>query len=528
MSDRRLRVLSGSGSGADADMSSLIGVLDSARITVRVPDEPTWQQQALLITLVDLLGRLLPRVAVIVDSALPAAPQLPPGPALLRGRVEDARAHGGLTTPEGDATGTTVIVQIGVDDLARPADLHTDGHGWQSYLGTEPSRLTDRAETSTVVGPLAAACRAAAAVMCRVLTTNSTAAAHAILATPPSCYSSALTYDWSPNPLEEPVMTSTAVRALLVGAGSVGGAAVYTLGYTPGIHGDLTVIDPQCLEDHNPDRALLATAAAAVAHRPKVDVAVDTLAHHERLVVIPHQGTVTGYHATLDRSTALPVVLAAVDSAHSRRAIQDCLPLEVINAACHPHEITVSGHCTDDGPCVCCLHMADVLNRDRVTARLIARKTGIPERAVFGLLAGSIPLTDTHIAGIEQNIGLAHGALAGYTGRTLLQLWREQLLYGVTPVTSDTGATVVVAAPYITALAGVLAAGELLKVGNPSAAELRLGPTGHAIVYREDPAAGASYRMLSKPDRWPTSECLCRSARRLRIMRERYGLATNT
>lgn len=525
MTDRRLRVLSGTGADVTADMASLIAVLDSARVTVRFGSKSTWQQQAMVIMLVDLLGRLLPCIDVIVDGGLAAAPELPPGADLLRDRIDQARRNGGLPRLDGSSTGAVVVLDVGCCDADQSADLHVDGHGWQSYLGTAPSRLADRPDSPTVVGPLAAACRAAVAVMARVLAPHSVAAARALEVTPEGCYSSALTYEYSTDPLDEPVVSSTNVDGWLVGAGSVGGAVAYTIAYTPGAHGELAIIDPQALEDHNPDRALLATASAAEAGEVKVAVAEAALAHHGGLTVHSFQGTVTAFHAQQERETAPPVVVAAVDSARSRRAVQDCLPLEVINAACHPNEIMVSGHRTDDGPCVCCLHMDDVLDAKHITWRLIADKTGLPREMVIGLVTNSVPLQETHIAGIERNMGLNAGSLRSYLGRTLLELWRGGLLYGVTPVTSATGAVVAVAAPYITALAGVLAAGELLKAGaGASASEYRLGPAGPASVYREDPAAGAALSMTSNPPRFRTSECLCRSPRRLRIMRQRYGL----
>lgn len=525
MTDRRLRVLIGSGTDVTADMASLIAALDSARVSVTVASELTWQQQAMVIMLVDLLGRLLPRIDVILDDGLAAAPELPPGADLLRDRIDQARRNGGLPRFDGSSAGAAVALVVGRSDGDQPADLHVDGHGWQSYLGTAPSRLSDRPDTPIVVGPLAAACRAAAAVMARVLAPYSVAAMRAVNATSEGCYSSALTYEHSTDPLNEPVVSSNKVNGWLVGAGSVGGAIAYAIAFTPGAHGELAIIDPQALEDHNTDRALLATAAAAETGEVKVAIAETALAHHRGLTVHPFRGTVTAFHAEQERETALPVVVAAVDSAQSRRAIQDCLPLEVINAACHPNEVMVSGHRTDDGPCVCCLHMDDILDATRITWRLIADKTALPREMVIHLVTNSVPLQEKHLAGIEKNMGLNPGSLRSYLGRTLLELWRGNLLYGVTPVTSATGAAVTVAAPYITALAGVLAAGELLKDGaGDSASEFRLGPAGPASVYREDPAAGAALSMTSNPPRFRTSECLCRSPRRLRIMRQRYEL----
>lgn len=161
----------------------------------------------------------------------------------------------------------------------------------------------------------------------------------------------------------------------MVGAGSVGGAAVYALACVPELSGSLTIVDPENLESKNPDRALLATAEAADAGESKVLVAAQALEHLSGLAVDPHQEAIADFVARRGRADTLPLVLSAVDSAESRRSIQDCLPLQVVNAACSPDEATVSGHVTGAGPCVCCLHMPDVLDEDQIRWRLISKAT---------------------------------------------------------------------------------------------------------------------------------------------------------
>lgn len=165
--------------------------------------------------------------------------------------------------------------------------------------------------------------------------------------------------------------------------------------------------------------------------------------------------------------------------------------------------------------------MADVLNRDAIKTRLIAKATGFTEQTVNELLVRRAPLSSFHLNQIERHRGLAAGALARYISQTINDLWAAALLYGATEITTD-NATVAVAAPYVTALAGVLLAGEALKAGTPALSHYRLGPDGPAIKYDEDPYATPLYRRLTNPARWPTSECLCRSNRRIRILRQRY------
>jgi ThiF family len=512
MNDPRLNVITGSDEDA---AEALASHLDAFSIRLVLPDQqPTWQHQILALTLVDLLGRSFPRVQVDVHAEATADPALPPGPARLADRIDLAHSHGGLTRQPLTADPYTVHIGPGTGR----ADLYVDGNGWQSYLGTVPSRLPALPQVPVPVGSIAAACRAAAHITKLALPSKRP------VQPPEGVYTSALTYTTDVNPLNEPIPGASQVDAVLVGAGSIGGAAVYAFKFTPHLTGRLTPVDPQRLERRNSRRALLATTAVATAEERKVDVVAAALDHHgPRLVVTPYAGSITEYHATLPREMPLPLVLCAVDTHDARRSIQDCLPLELINAACRPDEITISGHRTDDGPCVCCLHMPDVLNRDQVKMRLIAKETGLDEGMISALLVEARPLDTALLRRIERYRNLAAGALDRYAGQTIHDLWNGFLLYGETLIACNTS-TAAVPAPFVTALAGALLAGEALKAGTPALAQYRLGPHGIAIRYKENPYASPQYRQLDDPPRWLTSECLCRSSRRLRILRQRHGL----
>lgn len=504
--DRRVRFLSGS----EADKQELLDRLDRGTIALLLPEVPSWHDQVLAITLVDLLGRLFPRLSLPSTAAL-ADPALPPGPGSLIDRLLTARAHGGLPSV---AAGTPDLT-IALGAAAGPADLFVAATGWQTYLGPEPSRLPGLAEQCPV-GPVAAACRAAAVAFTRIL---------GGLADRPeqtAGYADILTYIHGPDPLPEggrPV--PSALNAVLVGAGSVGGAAVHTFKYLPALDGHLTIIDPQQLDPDNPDRALLATAAVAAAQAAKADVARDALSHHA-IAVEPARMTVTQWHADQPPRTPLPLVLSAVDAAEGRRAIQDCLPYRLINAACSPDEVQVSGHVTGNGPCVSCLQMPQITDGQSVKKKLMAAATGMPEEMVSQMVTLAIPLEQQHLRQIEVAQGLPTGSLGQYLDRSLLDVWHERLVYGGTLVTAGGGMRGIVANAFVTALAGVLLAAEALKHDNPIDGQALLGPAGNT-QYRESPYAGPLHGESVNPARWPTHECLCRSTRRARIATDIYG-----
>lgn len=504
--DRRVRFLSGN----DADMQEVLDRLDGATIAILLPERPSWHEQVLAITLVDLLGRLFSRLALPATAAH-ADPALPPGPAALSERLESSRAHGGLAPAAPGPPGLT----IAVGDADGPADLHVAATGWQTYLGPAPGRLPPPADRCPV-GPIAAACRAAAAAF--------TALLGGLAARPQQTpgYADILTYARGPDPLPEGDRpTPVVLNAVLVGAGSVGGAAIHTLSYLPGLDGTLTVVDPQQLDPDNPDRALLATAAAAAARTAKVDVARDALAHHH-CAVVPARKTVTQWHAEQPPRTALPLVLTAVDSPEARRAIQDCLPHHLLNAACSANEVQISGHVTGNGPCACCLHMPQLTDRQTARKKMIAAATGLLEEHVSQLVTLGIPLEHQHLQQIERTQALPAGALGQYLRRPLLDLWNDRLVYGGSPVRAGGAVRGIVANAFVTALAGVLLAAEALKHDNPIDGQMALGPDSDT-QYRESPYAGPLNGAFENPPRWPTHECLCRSTRRALIASEIYG-----
>jgi hypothetical protein len=315
------------------------------------------------------------------------------------------------------------------------------------------------------------------------------------------------------------------IEAVLVGAGSIGGACIYALARTPRLDGELDIVDYQTLEEKNPDRALLATLQQARAEAAKAVVGGHALDHLAGLKARPHTQTIAEFVAERPIDATLPLVLSAVDSVASRREIQDCLPLELIDAACSPDEVSISGHRTDDGPCVYCMHVGPLLQSEQIRLRLIARATGFAEKMVAGLIVTSAPLTAQHLSMIERHRGLPTGSLLDYEGETLAELWRKELLYGEARVRTSSGGEAAVAAPFVTALAGFLLAGEALKQSDAAFAPYRLGTLGALPTrYAESPWGSPFDRQLIALARWEGHECLCRSGRRLRLLRRRYGL----
>lgn len=174
--------------------------------------------------------------------------------------------------------------------------------------------------------------------------------------------------------------------------------------------------------------------------------------------------------------------------------------------------------CHGPGPLRLCLHIEQILDTRTIKARLIAGATGFNFEMVVMLMIKPEAFTEQHLRAIERHNGMPDGALQDHAGCTLEELYDSRLQYGATPVETDGGGVIAVAAPWVTALAGFLLAGEAIKhaAGSP----LEPGTKVEEAAY-----ASPEHRLITRAPRWHGSECLCRSPRRARLIIQRYGLA---
>jgi hypothetical protein len=511
MDDARFRSMN-----AQGGTSETVAKLLAQPIEIRLEAEPTWARQLCAIALTDLLGRTFPYIDLTVDPDLLAQPLLPPGPDTVLARMQQAR---GYALIDSEAATSDPVVTIVVGDRG-DGSIFIDGDGWLSYLGEAPGALPAQDATNPI-GPLAAACRGASQVVQRILgswlpETSSV----------PASYWSALSL--GPVDLKiapNPPLTSPAVSTLLMGGGSIGGATVYALARVPDIRGNLIACDPDRLEARNSRKALLARRDDINARSRKVDVIVDDLAHTQ-VKVVPFEGTLAEWVATCPPNEPLPMSICAVDSIPARRELADHMPLDVINAACGDSHVVVSGHRTDDGPCVYCLYVREVLDAAATRARMIHRETGLPPGFIDQYRIKQIPLNKQALDAIAKYRRLPLGALDHRVGLTLDELFDEEFLYGEVRLADEEGdqADSTLQLTFVPALAGILLAGEALKIGDEALCEFCLGPGGTLGTEYVEALLQPPVGMLSTLPRWPTNECLCRSVRRLKLMRARHGL----
>jgi hypothetical protein len=511
--DLRIRALE---SASDAEAEFAVALDQGVRLVIASGGEAR-SRQLTAICLCDLLGRLLPAIEVNCDPKIRAHGLLPPGADFLTERLAAVRADSMIEPAGGLTTDPALTVVVGSEG---EGDLFIDGSGWVSYLGELPAEPLLLDEVNPV-GPLSAACRGAAQVIQRLLGTLVPGAASG----EPSYWSALTMAPCEPAEADQwPALAKPRVEALLMGAGSIGGAGAYTLAHVPGLAGTLPIVDSDALEARNSRKALLARRADIERGVMKAEVAAAELEHLGNLDSPAFDGALAAYVAAQAANEPLPLVLCAVDSIKARRELADHMPLEAVNAACGATDIVVSGHRTDAGPCIYCLYIARVLDAEATRAQMMARELGLPAGMIVELRVKRVGLEPQHLHQIERQRELPPGALANFRGRTLDDLFDEHVLYGEVRLEDKEGRRAALQLPFVPALAGVLLASEALKHGSGTAFEpFRLGPGGLAIEYAES-LLQRPVGMLSNPSRWSGSECLCNSQRRLALMRERCQL----
>lgn len=498
--------------GTAADPRTAIELLDATQVAVVVPATPNLFQQISALTAVRLLAKLFPRIRILGVNGIIAANGLPAGATTLAARLQAERWAGYPRPRPIDANAREVTLAIGDGNGVR-ADVYIDATAWTTYLGDRPGPVLPVSAHRVGVGAVVAAARGVARLV--ALATGGDPPLEATL--------------WSALTLSvEETVTATEVEvmeggfdleAALVGLGSIGGAAAWTLAHSAEVSGVLDLVDDDRLDLRNVPRATLATYVAAAARRSKVAEAEALL---RRSAGPTGRSTMAMWRAWLAgrEPGPLPLILSAVDSVDARRQIQDAVPFGLVNAACHPSIVMVSGHRTGTGPCVYCLHVPSVLDAESTTTAFLQRATNLSARVVQEHRVNSTPLTAVILRGIEKHRRLGAGALANFEGRTLDELHREHLMYGWVPAGGDAEGTAVAAA-FVTALAGALLAGEAIKHANMALHPYRLGPDS-STRYIEDVLAPTAKVGLDSPQRWPGSECLCQSSRRQRLLAQRY------
>jgi hypothetical protein len=458
--------------------------LDATRVHLRA----TAAQPELLLSLVNLLARLLPNVTVDAPPVQVAVPVFGSGP------LGDLAAHtvrrARLATPAPAARALVIDLGTGVPG----ADLYVTSDQWTARLATTP--LTAAPGT----GPATAAASAlAAAEAFRCIIPELPGAR---LGGEPFVWN-LLDYRCAPAPA---VPAPSAVEAVCFGAGSVGSSMVYAL-LLGNAAGHLTVVDPDCLSARNRLRYPLWLDDA---RRPKVRWLQEVTAGSRLTVRGQEEPAAAFIH---DMPDAPRLVVAAVDNVTARRDIIDALAHTALNAGVDGLRFHVSRHrFGDDLACLYCPYVDTevALGEPDVYQHL----TGLPALRVHELLAGA-PLTQNDVTRMVDTGRLPPGTDTSELEGGRVQDVGRARLYGQAQVRLG-DARLAVSAPFVAALAGSILAAELQKAGGGGAA--------FQLDRRIDvDCSGFPTGFSSRPPGDRSGRCLCHDQFRLGAYRDRWG-----
>lgn len=213
---------------------------------------------------------------------------------------------------------------------------------------------------------------------------------------------------------------------VLVGAGAIGNAAVWSLARTPAV-GIVHLVDDEPVDLGNLQRYVLTdrTDEGAV----KARLAAGAFANAS-LEAEPHEQSWAQFLA--EGGYRHEQVLLALDSAQARRDAQASLPQRIVNAWTQPGDLGVSNHSPfgDDGACVACLYLADGPRQNE--DEIVAIALGVPGRVdhIRTLLHSGQPVDPGLLHEIAAGLGQPPERVMTFAGRPIRVLYVDGICGG--------------------------------------------------------------------------------------------------
>lgn len=257
-------------------------------------------------------------------------------------------------------------------------------------------------------------------------------------------------------------------ETVLVGAGAIGQAVLWSLARTRGLGGTLHVIDDEVVDDTNAQRYILTASSDIDVRKTAIAEALmfpDPNSESERircetsdheslgripscaglavrqvpitnraaLKIVPHHQRWGAFLAQRVKPWRLSRVLVAVDSARDRIAVQAALPRWIGNAWTQPGDLGLSIHSRfGESSCLACFYIPDnarVKNEDVLVAESVGLSNDI--MLVRQLLATNAPVDVAVIEQIARGLGVSLEPLLPFVGRPLRSFYSEAVCGGI-------------------------------------------------------------------------------------------------
>jgi hypothetical protein len=306
-------------------------------------------------------------------------------------------------------------------------------------------------------------------------------------------------------------------RVALAGCGSVGTSVVAALASAdePFVAG-VDLIDPEVFDDRNPFR--YPAIVGDVTGGAKVVWAADLLAE-AGIPAMPFAGTIEQWVTSQDAPGFNGLLVASPDTVAGRRDVADVLARNTLSIGVSGMAFHLTRHHSGDGmACPYCEYVP--LGPATTQADVYAAQTGLEVARVLQLMQPNVVLTaqDLAVAQAASKIQPETGAaLIGHRLDDLVARAYAEVALVVTNRASSDDGQVFLATPYVSALSGILAAAEILKV--------HLGLRG--VDRRLDvDLSGLPQGFTRRIPADATGRCLCASPFRRRFGRRLYTTGT--
>lgn len=243
----------------------------------------------------------------------------------------------------------------------------------------------------------------------------------------------------------------------LVGIGAIGNAVVWTLARS-GVSGCLHLIDPETVDETNPQRYVLATVGAEGTY--KTEMAKQAL-DGSRLNGVSFNTNWAGYLAQTGE-WRIPFVAVGVDTAEARCEIQGTLPGFILNSWTQAGDLGISRHeFLGNQACLCCLYLptGPRPSLEELVAGAINYRGNV--HALRNILYYNRPLTTEWLDRIAADMGCERAKLDPFLGTSILDFYNRGICGGI--VFSNRGMRIYIPMAFQSAMAGVMLAAEIVK-----------------------------------------------------------------
>lgn len=359
------------------------------------------------------------------------------------------------------------LITIGKTEYHSSFKIAINSDGWIAKLeeGVDAS-LDYVSRNANPIGAQVASCFASAEVFKHLLRSMGSTS-YAVQQPVGTISFSALDYSIDTGTSQNPELPSelNLDETVLVGAGAVGSSFVNTLGYLNNVSGRLIILDFDVVDVTNLNRYII--AGIRDVGKAKVSVATDFLAG-SGIEAVPVHKSYESYVKEDRPDKTFDTVVSTVDDNAARQHMQSDLPRQILHGATHEQSCVVSRHDFLHDACLGCLfYMKSMTYAERIYI-----ETGIPLDEVEKTLSLNGSFNDKHLTIMMRERGINPERFSKFIGQPFKDVYAKEIcgVFGFNVGTKAEAATV----SFVSALPGILLAGEIIKDRIPELRKYRL------------------------------------------------------